>query len=225
MKFRRRPSPLLLLLLPSIAAAIVAGAPDNALDTLSQNARRDVALAGPDPTPDLSGAIQGKTSNYGVGTKDAPVDGKDGKPHAGPFVDPQGDRKKTKEATTAAEGELVTGKKITLEGAPKDTTVHDGVKIPESNDGVMNDPNRPVPKKGTTGLEGGISSSTSESLGDKLEKGAAKPVQAATPLNAKEGLKSLKGTDSESDNTGADKLAGLEVSHLWQIFSLLLNVS
>lgn len=68
-----------------------------------------------------------------AGTQDAPVDGHDGKPHQGPFVD-------SKE--------------------PSEKPAGKGKIKPE--DGVMNDPNRAAPKKGTTGTEGGVSEKSKE---------------------------------------------------------------
>ena len=84
-----------------------------------------------------------------VGTKDAPVDGKDGLPHAGPFVETgaERDRKKTKE--NGEEESVAAG----LEETAKDQLLD---KYPVSNDGVMDDPNRIGPKEGTRGTEGGV---------------------------------------------------------------------
>ncbi len=55
----------------------------------------------------------------------------------------------------------------------------DGKKIPETNDGVMDDKNRPEPKQGTTGTSGGVSEKdkarkakegkTGKSVGNKPE--------------------------------------------------------
>jgi hypothetical protein len=211
MKFRRKPSPLLLLVLPSLAA--IATAADIPQGTATKNLPREVAaLSPPDTSADLSGVLQGKSSSYNVGTKDAPVDGKDGKPHAGPFVDSQSDRKKTKDVMDGTE--LVTSKKIILEGKPADTSVHEGVKIPETNDGVMDDPNRVLPKKGTTGLEGGISSQNQDSLGGKLERISGKPIlkDPSKADTTKDALKTVKGSNADSKDSGAAVLAGLEVS-------------
>src|ERR1700693_3482367 len=113
MKFRRRPSPLLLLLLPSLATVLVAAAQDGTKSTLSKATQpRDPKIeTNPSPIVDLN-----TKSKYDIGTKDAPVDGKDGKPHAGPFVGSEKDSKKskdkpkTKPKTTSEDGELVLGK-------------------------------------------------------------------------------------------------------------------
>ncbi|KAF2863813.1 UPF0016-domain-containing protein [Piedraia hortae CBS 480.64] len=108
-----------------------------------------------------------------VGTEDAPVDGLDGKPHAGPFVDtkpeeikPKKSRKKGSKAAARPEPTLLD--KLVREGIKGD----DGLRredIPDKIDGVMNDDHRPLPKKGTTGTEGGVSEKSRE----KLRKGKA----------------------------------------------------
>ncbi|EGP89607.1 uncharacterized protein MYCGRDRAFT_12608, partial [Zymoseptoria tritici IPO323] len=100
------------------------------------------------------------------GTEDAPVDGMDGKPHAGPFVDTTPDDPKEKKSKGDAEKKPA--KPAALEKFGDE-------KIPEKNDGVMNDENRPIPKKGTTGTEGGIT-----------EKGKAKKEAEVKPQSPKE---------------------------------------
>ena len=85
MKFRRRPSPLLLLLLPSLATALSAAAEENIRAAGTKNAPAVAAAAKADPVPTTVVDINSKPK-YEIGTKDAPVDGKDGKPHAGPWV-------------------------------------------------------------------------------------------------------------------------------------------
>lgn len=79
-----------------------------------------------------------------VGTKDAPVDGMDGKPHAGPFVD-------TADSTQKSSG--LTIEKVSNGDEPRLRSKEKAL----GDDGVMNDPNRSPPKKGTTGTEGGVS--------------------------------------------------------------------
>jgi hypothetical protein len=87
----------------------------------------------------------------------APVDRNDGKPHNGPWVKTDG---------------KVDQSLPELQNRPEDPMVVDGKKIPQSNDGVMDDPTRKPPKEGTTGTEGGVS-----------EKGKARKEQdgGATP--------------------------------------------
>ncbi|UKZ47595.1 hypothetical protein TrVGV298_001818 [Trichoderma virens] len=138
MQFSAKHSPILLLLLPSIASALAANPAAG-------------AVAGNDkdsgPAADVADVAMLK-GRLGVPTKDAPVDGKDGKPHLGPFVETDG----TASTETKGEKDLPA-----LKGRPKDVTVVDGKKIPESNDGVMFDKNRAKPQDGTTGTEGGVS--------------------------------------------------------------------
>lgn len=85
-----------------------------------------------------------------VGTKAAPVDGKDGKPHRGPWVGLSADRGKEEESEDGVTKEASSGKKP----SPRPWTEQ---IIPKANEGVMDDPNREAPKKGTTGTEGGVS--------------------------------------------------------------------
>ncbi|KEY65877.1 hypothetical protein S7711_05879 [Stachybotrys chartarum IBT 7711] len=122
MKLSKANSSLLLLLLASISGSVARG-----------------------DANDDSIALNLDTRRAGVPTKDAPVDGKDGKPHLGPFVE------------TDAAAERETQERPQLRGRPDDPTVVDGKRIPESNDGVMFDKNREHPQEGTTGTEGGVS--------------------------------------------------------------------
>lgn len=109
----------------------------------------------------------------GVGTKDAPVDGKDGRPHLGPFVETtaERDRKKLKESG---------------DGVPKQKELGGSSSegLPVSNDGVMDDPNRKGPKEGTRGTEGGISEKTKDGKEDKKDGTEKKPdpPKEAPPL-------------------------------------------
>lgn len=86
------------------------------------------------------------------GTKDAPVDGLDGKPHAGPFVDMAPEVKSSVKGAAAAATQtskaVPTGLEKLKEAIPN---------IPEKNDGVMDDIDRLLPAPGTTGTEGGVS--------------------------------------------------------------------
>ncbi|RFU34848.1 hypothetical protein B7463_g1475, partial [Scytalidium lignicola] len=220
MKFRRRPSPLLLLLLPSLALSISSAPNDNAQAVSNAAQPREPKL---DSDPSTLVDITSGKPKYDVGTKDAPVDGKDGKPHAGPFVGAEKDLKKPD--GELEEEELVPKKpKVTKEKPTSDTS-----KIPAVNDGVMDDPNRQLPKEGTTGTEGGVSEKDKAQkeqeakTGEKVEKKPDSPKEAP-PLppsekakieadkNDKDGSKKTdkpKDGDSDSDDT-VDNLAGLE---------------
>jgi len=214
MKFRRRPSPLLLLLLPSLASVLVAAAADGTKSTLSKATQpRDATVeANPSPIVDLN-----TKSKYDVGTKDAPVDGKDGKPHAGPFVGSEKDSKKPKDKvkTTAEDNELVLGKEEYA-----DLKTPDGEKIPAVNDGVMDDPNRELPKQGTTGTEGGVSKKDKArkakegQTGEKLEKKPDSPKEAPPmPVSEQTRLKAEKSKGKDADDND-DEVGGFEVSAL-----------
>jgi hypothetical protein len=222
-----RASPLLVLLVPSlVAAAAIAG---DSSDTPTPT-NREI----PPSATELGAQIAGqKPTSLGLhGTKDAPVDGKDGKPHAGPFVD--SDRKKPE--PTGASDELVEAKKQTpLKGAPEDITMVDGQKIPDVNDGVMNDPERQLPKDGTTGTEGGVSQKDKDrkaqegQTGERLEK-KPDPPKEAPPLphseqelintgNEKGDKDTKKPKAKEADPDDDYELAGLEVCLALECFS------
>jgi hypothetical protein len=91
-----------------------------------------------------------------VGTKDAPVDGRDGMPHEGPFIETNAERSRKKSKETGDEE---------LAPAVLKTTVNQN--MPVSNDGVMDDAGRLGPAEGTRGTEGGVSGKSSSKLTDK----------------------------------------------------------
>ncbi|KAF2724923.1 UPF0016-domain-containing protein [Polychaeton citri CBS 116435] len=178
----RRGFPLLLLLAPSLASAktlVKRDAPGKevltndeiislnrakseipAMDAGSgsgksgtQTSRKDI----PDPTVEKIRNSQ-PVRPIRVGTEDAPVDGLDGKPHAGPFVDTTPEEKNTKKiSATAIEAAMV-------EPQPTSLSKYESKfgELPEKNDGVMNDEGRQIPRKGTTGTEGGVSERAKE---------------------------------------------------------------
>lgn len=166
MKFRTKSSPLLLLLLPSLAAGLAPRAPAaKGDDTVAVVSSRD---------PDDGSAPVAPKGRHGLPTKDAPVDGKDGKPHLGPFVGTDG-------AATDSDRQLLPP----LKGRPQDPTYVDGKKIPESNDGVMFDKNRERPQEGTTGTEGGVSE---KDKARKAKEGQTGEKALAQPESPKEKL-------------------------------------
>ncbi|AEO65041.1 uncharacterized protein THITE_2111578 [Thermothielavioides terrestris NRRL 8126] len=183
MRLRNRKSPLLFLLLPSLA--IAAALADKQLD-------RDSASIADRVPP---------ARRYG--TKDAPVDGKDGKPHDGPFVEIDADAESAKNLPP-------------LKDRPADPLVVDGKRIPESHDGVMDDKNRPGPKKGTTGTEGGVSEKEKDrklkekQTGEKAENKPPTPKEAP-PLPHSE-QERIQAGDSEGqyEDKTASGASGLE---------------
>ncbi|KAH8884314.1 UPF0016-domain-containing protein [Thozetella sp. PMI_491] len=202
MRLRQRRSPLLLLLIPSLAATAVLASSSNVAAT-KDTAARD--------TLDTSASSSG-AKKYDVGTKDAPVDGKDGKPHSGPFVEIENLR-----------GPESTKDLPPLKDRPEDPTVIDGVKIPESNDGVMDDKNRPEPKKGTTGTGGGVSQkdksrkSQEDMTGVKAENKPEAPKEAPPLPHSEEekilgekGQKEDKKDKSKADSKTHEDVSGLE---------------
>ncbi|KAM7208949.1 putative transmembrane protein pft27 protein [Naviculisporaceae sp. PSN 640] len=190
MRLRSRRSPLLILLIPSLAASAVLT--DRQLDKDALAAAADLRESSVDaPIP-----------NKKYGTKDAPVDGKDGKPHAGPFIDYDNKGSESKDFPA-------------LKDRPADPTIMDGKKIPESNDGVMDDKNRPEPKEGTTGTGGGVSEKDKErklkesTTGAKVENKPQTPKEAPPlPHSEQEIIREATGKSSE-DVTGLEKPADL----------------
>lgn len=204
MKLRSSQYRLVLLGLPALTAAVA-----TVVDVGSYNnavVREDNYI----PSATIGGQLSGlkPTSLAAIGTKDAPVDGNDGKPHAGPFVD----RLKPEPTLAALENELaVPASKATLKGAPEDITYHEGQKIPETNDGVMDDAERSLPKQGTTGTEGGVSQKerdrkAAEGLtGLKVEKTPEPPKQAPPLPHSEEKLvKAVTKADSKVAPDGSE---------------------
>jgi len=181
MRLRNRKSPLLLLLLPSLALA--------------------AALVDKELSNEAIAVADGASSGKRIGTKDAPVDGNDGKPHAGPFV---GLDKGSDSARDLPQ----------LKDRPSDPLMVDGKRIPESHDGVMDDKNRSGPRKGTTGTEGGVSEKDKDrkmrekQTGEKAENKPPTPKEAPPLPDSGDG--ETKFSDKTSTDTpGLEKPAGL----------------
>lgn len=199
----RRPIPLLLLLAsPCLIAA---------KDTLTND--EILALGHARPKEEAVAAAEGAKATQSprryVGTEDAPVDGLDGKPHAGPFVDTSPEQ--TSSATISVTASTKKALPTLLEKFAADAD------IPEKNDGVMNDEGRVKPKKGTTGTEGGVSEKDKAKLakGGNVENKPQSPVEAP-PLPHSEdkhiegkGEKAEKAVKEEKD-ADSEYNAGLE---------------
>jgi hypothetical protein len=174
MKARPLSLSLILLLLSAIASTLAE--PKSNEDV---SVKRTLA-AGESPSadtvsPNLDLLTGPKTAQKATpkGTLDAPVDGKDGKPHLGPWVetDAERDRKKAKE--TAKEGSPP------IPNVPTSSVLGpDGKPLPLSNDGVMDDPNRMSPKEGTRGTEGGVSEKSKDNGKLPTEKVPETPKEA-----------------------------------------------
>ncbi|CAK7218807.1 GCR1-dependent translation factor 1 [Sporothrix bragantina] len=129
--------------------------------------------------------------------KEVPFDGKDGRPHEGPFVEIENSRK--------ADGE-------------KTSMYIDGKKVPESNDGVMDDKNRVAPKHGTTGMTGGVSEKDKArkaiegQTGERVENTPETPKEVpALPHHEEEKILG-QGISKETKDEKAKDAAGNDVS-------------
>ena len=143
MKIGRRRTQLLLLLLASITTVNALGGDLSAGD-LGVNTGS---------TGEVGAAIGGSTGKP-VGTKHAPVDGRDGMPHDGPFVETDADRTRKKQGAKVNE-------EIVVKESYKDL-LSDG-DLPKTNDAVMDDRAKSNPVEGTRGVEGGISEKSKDS--------------------------------------------------------------
>ena len=195
LRIRQRPLPipLLLLLLPTLAAALV---PDSRAKPGSVQHLADDVSASKGP------ALPPSAKPEDVGTKDAPVDGLDGKPHAGPFVE------KPKKAAAVVE-DLGVSPQLADQ---KDKT--DGW-IASEPDSVMEDRgDRGAQPKGPTGTEGGVSEKDKERkekqmMGDYVEK----KVPPKLPVNHQSEEDPVQYAEKEGSTTEKPKGAqGLEVS-------------
>ncbi|KAL1656397.1 GCR1-dependent translation factor 1 [Didymella pomorum] len=155
----------------------------------------------PDPSP---AAV---TPGASKGTKDAPVDGFDGKPHAGPYID---DTPTAHDKKPAVVEDLGTGKK-TVPG-PKDSTLVGAEKeVLDGDKSVMQDPDRKV-ATGKTGVEGGVSAKDKERLAHEDKTGSKKeqvptPPKEALPLPHGE-QSHLKEAAAAETMTSSTRLAG-----------------
>ncbi|KAL0264203.1 GCR1-dependent translation factor 1 [Diplodia seriata] len=137
----------LLLLLPVLSAAVVVDVDGNGVQKVRE------------PSKDVTATA----SKLDVGTKDAPVDGLDGKPHAGPFV--------VENSPSAADSTKAATRESLSDEITVDQKKVSSKLLTEKDIGVMDDPDRASPKKGTTGTEGGVSQRTKEHKALEAEKG------------------------------------------------------
>ncbi|KAL6713513.1 GCR1-dependent translation factor 1 [Lecanora helva] len=202
MRTRQTPTTLLILLLSytSLVAALLSTEEVVALaDGKKISSSADSSVNSPS-----------KPAADGVGTKDAPVDGKDGRPHLGPFVETSAerDRKKAKESGEETKASKPIPSAITGGGALSE----DVRKMPETNDGVMDDPNRTGPKEGTRGTEGGISEKSKDGKEGQSEAGKTEkkpdPPKEIPPLPHSEqenlGQKPVKDDAKKGKETGVE---------------------
>ncbi|PYI02528.1 UPF0016-domain-containing protein [Aspergillus sclerotiicarbonarius CBS 121057] len=192
-------SPLLLLLLPALSTALTDSSSAN-------NSVKDSLLAEREAlTPNAVELDAVTAPKAAKGTLDAPIDGKDGRPHAGPWVETSAERDRKKTGSTTSSEEKAKGdSKATEKLGP------DGNPIPYSNDGVMDDPHRTGPKEGTRGTEGGVSEKLREPYSSEKTPGSPKE---APPLPHSESQKlpvsdedEVKDTKSSSTDSNLGKL-------------------
>lgn len=141
------------------------------------------------------------------------MDGKDGRPHAGPWVETgaERDRKSAKGSDDFDLGSTTYDSKIP---SSEHLSTEEGKMIPHSNSGVMDDPNRTGPREGTRGTEGGVSEKKKENLYN-AEKVPGGPKEAP-PLPHSEEQKLPSDSDSATGTgtrsaEGAGTLGMLEV--------------
>ncbi|KAI1812245.1 UPF0016-domain-containing protein [Poronia punctata] len=208
MKFRRGHAPLLLLF---PALALSASTSESEISTKAKSTIDD----------SLDGLSSG--SNIAIGNSKARVAEvgaklahlEDGMPHEGPFV-AVSDKGRKKDTDTDVDDAL-----SSLKGRLSDPIIVDGKAIPESNDGVMDDPNRKPPKQGTTGTEGGVSEKEKArkakegKTGEKAEMVPETPKEKPPlPHSEEEKMSNDKDSKTDKDKTksekGSDDIAGLE---------------
>jgi Ca2+/H+ antiporter, TMEM165/GDT1 family len=134
-----------------LVLAISTAAVETSSDRVAGNTYGDSIIEPPPGTSDL----QKNSKAVPKGTLDAPVDGKDGKPHDGPWVETEAERDRKKDK---ADGRTATAADTEAGGR----LGQDGKAIPHSNEGVMDDPARVGPKEGTRGTEGGMTEKTKD---------------------------------------------------------------
>lgn len=141
-------SSLLLLLLPALSTATSSQSINDPSDrSTDKGSSLDTRYVDADSLP---------AANTVKGSLDVPVDGKDGRPHAGPWVETYAERDR-KSSKSGDDIDLVSTKFDSKIPSSDHLSTEEGKMIPHSNGGVMDDPNRTGPKAGTRGTEGGVS--------------------------------------------------------------------
>ena len=173
---------MLLFLLASILTSEAAEGPLHA-ESVAKNVAAAKAAGDLVATPSgVVGSVNAKSAP--VGTEHAPVDGKDGMPHDGPFVETSAERTRKKAQGSGQDDEVYVEKPKT-KGSSKDSDV------PQSNDAVMDERINSNPAEGTRGVEGGISEKSKE--GKSTDK-RPDPPKDARPLPHSEAEK-IKDSD------------------------------
>ncbi|KAJ5918279.1 hypothetical protein N7454_010654 [Penicillium verhagenii] len=184
--------PLLLLLLPALSTAATT------TNSISEpSASRGASIL----DPRFIDADSLASTNAIHGSPDIPVDGKDGRPHAGPWVETGAERDR-KSSKSGDDIDLVSTKFDTKIPSSGHLSTEEGTMIPHSNGGVMDDPHRTGPQEGTRGTEGGIS----EKGKDNLYNAAKTPDSPKEALPLPHSEKQKLPSDSE-DATGSGRSA------------------
>lgn len=197
MKVDRRRAPLVLFLLAALVSAEGGLSQGNALVRRAAEPEND-GRSGP------------------LGTEHAPVDGRDGMPHEGPWIETETDRKNQKLKDAGEEEAVYSGDESK---ASKD--------MPQTNDGVMDDPNREVPEDDTRGHGGGVSQRTKD--GKFTGKQPEQPKEALPmPYSEKERMDQANHDtkDESNDDDPADevkKQQNFEVSTIETVESTVAN--
>ena len=209
MRLRQHRAPALLFFIPALHA-LAATIPTDAEE--AQIAR--VLGPGAVHVSTISTAAASPTSKANKATKDAPVDGLDGKPHAGPFVEDKpapvvkqpGGIEELRPAATPTT-------KVSSTKPSKELTKEEWAALGAEGDGVMDDKNRQAPK-GNTGTEGGVSAKEKEKkeqetkTGEKAEQIPQPPKEALPhPQGEQETLKGDQDTKTSTRKAGAQGLA------------------
>ena len=155
-----------------------------------------------DADSSLPSQLPAPKSDSTIRAKNAPIDGKDGRPHIGPFVETSAERDRKKAKESGDEEMASTSEKILTKPIPSGT--------PDTNDGVMDDPYRKGPKEGTRGTEGGISEKSREKEGQlsiigQDEGKKPDPPKEVPPLPHSE---QEKVESSDSGKKGMDPITG-----------------
>ncbi|KAF2791489.1 UPF0016-domain-containing protein [Melanomma pulvis-pyrius CBS 109.77] len=203
MRLRHQRAPALLLLLAALrafAATIAADLQDSQVARAALPEYSDSSTLNPSPTP------------ASKATKDAPVDGLDGKPHEGPYID---DKSAAPQKQPAGVEELRPGAtripSTTTTTAPHEKTKEELAALGVDGDGVMDDKNRPSPK-GNTGTEGGVSAKEKDrkeqedKTGEKAEKIPESPKEAPPLPHGQERLEEKEDIESQTKVLGAQGL-------------------
>ncbi|KAI8937236.1 hypothetical protein NX059_006445 [Plenodomus lindquistii] len=202
MRLRHSRAQALLVLLPALHVL----ATSIAADTDDRLVARAVAPAAHTQLSSLPESSAVPATQAAKGTKDAPVDGMDGKPHAGPYVD---DTPKSQEKQPNVVEDL--GKKP-AGPAPESVLVGADDRVLDGDKSVMQDPERKL-ATGSKGTEGGVSAKDKERLaheektGEKKENIPESPKEAPPqPHDQKQLQSDATATDASSRVLGAGGL-------------------